>query len=253
MTQENGIALKTSALKKAFGPIEIIRGVDLEVRLGERHALIGPNGAGKSTMFELLSAAIGSTSGDIELFGRSILGCTPAEVNHRGLSRSFQITSIFPKMTVFENLQIGVFARRGIRSDAMRRAARIGEVTQEVDEMIATVRLQDRRGTLAGDLPYSEQRALELALTLATDPQLLLLDEPTAGMSRQEAEHTVELIQRTTAGRTLLVVEHDMDVVFKLCDRISVLVYGQIIATGEPDAIRNNVDVQTAYLGSETP
>jgi branched-chain amino acid transport system ATP-binding protein len=245
-----GIALQTSALKKAFGAIEIIRGVDLEVREGERHALIGPNGAGKSTMFELLSAAIKPSSGDITLFGKSILGCTPADVNHRGLSRSFQITSIFPKMSVFENIQIGVFARRGIRSDAIRRASRMTEVEREVDDLIATVRLDKRRNTLAGNLPYSEQRALELALTLTTDPQLLLLDEPTAGMSRQEAEHTVDLIQRTTVGRTLLVVEHDMDVVFRLCDRISVLVYGQLIATGDPASIRNSTEVQTAYLGT---
>jgi branched-chain amino acid transport system ATP-binding protein len=244
------IALRTSGLKKAFGSIEIIRGVDLEVFEGERHALIGPNGAGKSTMFELLSASIGPTSGDIFLFGESILGCTPADANRRGLSRSFQITNIFPGMTVFENLRIGVFARRGIRSDAFRRASRLADVEQEVHDLIATVRLQERCKTLAGDLPYSEQRALELALTLSTDPRVLLLDEPTAGMSRQEAEHTVDLIQRTTAGRTLLIVEHDMDVVFRLCDRISVLVYGQIIATGEPAAIRNNADVQTAYLGA---
>jgi branched-chain amino acid transport system ATP-binding protein len=244
------IALQTSGLKKAFGSIEIIRGVDLDVREGERHGLIGPNGAGKSTMFELLSAAITPSSGDIRLFGKSILGCTPAEVNRRGLSRSFQITSIFPRMTVFDNLQIGVFARRGIRLDAIRRASSMPEVEQEVEKLIATVNLQDRRNTLASDLPYSEQRALELALTLTTDPRMLLLDEPTAGMSRQEAEHTVDLIQTTTAGRTLLIVEHDMDVVFRLCDRISVLVYGQIIATGAPEAIRNNADVQTAYLGA---
>ncbi len=244
------IALQTSDLRKAFGPIEIIRGVNLEVREGERHALIGPNGAGKSTMFELLSAAIGPTSGNILLFGESTQGLNPAEVSHRGLSRSFQITSVFPRLTVFENLRIGVFARRGIRSDAMRLSSRLTDIKHEVEHLMTTVRLQDRRDTLAGDLPYSEQRALELALTLSIDPKLLLLDEPTAGMSRQEAEHTVDLIHRITEGRTLLIVEHDMDVVFRLCDRISVLVYGEIIASGGPQSIRNNADVQTAYLGT---
>lgn len=241
--------LQTSELKKAFGPIEIIRGVDLKVCEGERHALIGPNGAGKSTMFELLSASIAPTSGDILLFGQSILGLSPANVNRRGLGRSFQITSVFPGMTVAENLRLGVFARRGIRFDAMHLSSRLSDVNEEVEKLMTTVRLQDRRNTNASDLPYSEQRALELALTLTTDPQLLLLDEPTAGMSRQEAEHTVELIQRVTDGRTLLIVEHDMEVVFTLCNRISVLVYGQVIATGEPQAIRKNADVQTAYLG----
>jgi len=244
--------LQTAQLKKAFGPIEIIRGVDLEVCEGERHALIGPNGAGKSTMFELLSASIAPTSGDILLFGQSILGLSPANVNRRGLGRSFQITSVFPGMTVTENLRLGVFARRGIRFDAMHISSRLSDVNEEVEKLMTTVRLQDRRNTHASDLPYSEQRALELALTLTTDPQLLLLDEPTAGMSRQEAEHTVELIQRVTDGRTLLIVEHDMEVVFTLCNRISVLVYGQVIATGEPQAIRKNADVQTAYLGIDT-
>ncbi len=244
------IALRTSGLRKSFGPTEIIRGVDLEVREGERHALIGPNGAGKSTMFELLSAAIRPSSGNIFLFGKSTLGLDPAEVSHRGLSRSFQITSVFPRLTVFENLRMGVFARRGIRSDVMRLSSRLTEINQEIEQLMATVRLQNRRDTLAGALPYSEQRALELALTLSIDPKLLLLDEPTAGMSRQEAEHTVDLIQRITTGRTLLIVEHDMDVVFRLCDRISVLVYGQIIASGERQEIRNNADVQTAYLGT---
>ncbi len=145
---------------------------------------------------------------------------------------------------------MGVFARRGIRSDVMRLSSRLTEINLEIEQLMATVRLQNRRDTLAGALPYSEQRALELALTLSIDPKLLLLDEPTAGMSRQEAEHTVDLIQRITTGRTLLIVEHDMDVVFRLCDRISVLVYGQIIASGERQEIRNNADVQTAYLGT---
>jgi branched-chain amino acid transport system ATP-binding protein len=243
--------LQTSQLKKAFGSIEIIRGVDLEVRKGERHALIGPNGAGKSTMFELLSASIAPSSGDILLFEQSILGLSPADVNRRGLGRSFQITSVFPEMTVAENLRLGVFARRGIRFDALHISSRMSDVNEEVEHLLTIVRLKDRRDTRASDLPYSEQRALELALTLTTDPQLLLLDEPTAGMSRQEAEHTVELIQRVTEERTLLIVEHDMEVVFTLCDQISVLVYGQIIATGSPQAIRGNADVQTAYLGMD--
>jgi branched-chain amino acid transport system ATP-binding protein len=245
------IVLQTSQLKKAFGSIEIIRGVDLKVRKGERHALIGPNGAGKSTMFELLSASIAPSSGDILLFEQSILGLSPADVNRRGLSRSFQITSVFPEMTVAENLRLGVFARRGIRFDALHISSRMSDVNEEVEHLLTIVRLKDRRETRASDLPYSEQRALELALTLTTDPQLLLLDEPTAGMSRQEAEHTVELIQRVTEDRTLLIVEHDMEVVFTLCDQISVLVYGQIIATGSPQAIRGNADVQTAYLGMD--
>jgi branched-chain amino acid transport system ATP-binding protein len=243
------IALQTKQLRKSFGTIEIIRGIDLAVRQGERHAFIGPNGAGKSTMFGLLSADIKPTSGEILVFGKSILGASPADVSHFGMSRSFQITSIFPRMTVAENLRIGVFARRGVRSDVAHLSARMPEVNDEVERLLTTVRLQDRRHTLASDIPYSEQRALELALTLAIDPKLLLLDEPTAGMSRQEAAHTVDLIRRVTEGRTLLIVEHDMEVVFGLCDRISVLVYGEILATGDPKEIRTNADVQAAYLG----
>jgi branched-chain amino acid transport system ATP-binding protein len=243
------IALQTRQLRKSFGTIEIIRGVDLAVKQGERHALIGPNGAGKSTMFGLLSADIKPTSGEILVFGRSILGASPADVSHFGMSRSFQITSIFPRMTVAENLRIGVFARRGIRSDIAHHSARMPEVNDEVERLLTTVRLQERRQALASDLSYSEQRALELALTLAIDPKLLLLDEPTAGMSRQEAAHTVDLIRQVTEGRTLLIVEHDMEVVFGLCDRISVLVYGQILATGDPREIRASMEVQTAYLG----
>ena len=243
--------LELKALRKSFGETQIIRGVDLTVKRGQRHALIGPNGAGKSTLFNLISGHYTPTSGDILLNGASIAGFAPHLINRRGLSRSFQITNVFPRMSVAENLRISIMGRHGHRLTLFRPIAGLGAVNDEVAEYLEKLRLTRRRDSLAGDLAYSEQRILEMGMALATDPAVLILDEPTAGMSRDETTYIVDLIRRVTEGRTLLVVEHDMSVVFTLCDQVSVLVYGEIIASGEPAAVRADRKVQEAYLGEE--
>ncbi len=243
--------LELENLHKSFGETKIIRGVDLTVKHRQRHALIGPNGAGKSTLFNLISGHYVPTSGDIRLNGHSIAGLPPHIINRRGLSRSFQITNLFPRMSVAENLRISVMGRHGHRFTMFRPISGMRALNDEVDQMVDKLRLTKRRDDLAGDLAYSEQRALEIGMSLATDPSILILDEPTAGMSREETAYIVEMIRNVTEGRTLLVVEHDMSVVFTLCDQISVLVYGEVIASGEPAAVRADKKVQEAYLGEE--
>jgi branched-chain amino acid transport system ATP-binding protein len=246
-------ALELKQLRKSFGAIPIIRGVDLAVRRGQRHALIGPNGAGKSTLFNLISGHLRPTSGEILLDGSPIGGLAPHVINRRGLSRSFQITNVFPRMTVAENLRISLMGRHGHRLTLFRPVRSLKAVNADVDALLETLRLTRRRDDLAGDLAYSEQRILEMGMALAVDPSVLILDEPTAGMSREETAYVVEIIRDVTQGRTLLVVEHDLSVVFALADQISVLVYGQVIASGEPDAVRADKKVQEAYLGEEVP
>lgn len=243
--------LELENLHKSFGETKIIRGVNLTVKDRQRHGLIGPNGAGKSTLFNLISGHYVPTSGDIRLNGQSITGLPPHIINRRGLSRSFQITNLFPRMSVAENLRISVMGRHGHRFTMFRPISGMRALNDEVDQMVDKLRLTKRRDDLAGDLAYSEQRALEIGMSLATDPSILILDEPTAGMSREETSYIVEMIRNVTEGRTLLVVEHDMSVVFTLCDQISVLVYGEVIASGEPAAVRADKKVQEAYLGEE--
>jgi branched-chain amino acid transport system ATP-binding protein len=234
---------------KSFGAAQIIRNVHLAVPRGERHAIIGPNGAGKSTLFNLVSGLLSPDAGSILLNGREIAGRPPHQINRMGLSRSFQITNIYHRMSVFENLRIGVMARHGIRFALFRLASRMHEVNRETEGVLERVRLTGQRDRPAGELTYSEQRALEIGMTLATGPEVILLDEPTSGMSQDESAYVIELIRDVTAERTLLVVEHDMNVVFSLSDRISVLVYGDLLASGTPEDIRTNQSVQEAYLG----
>ena len=247
----NDSILSLKGLCKAFGPTEIIRGVNLELKAQERHALIGPNGAGKSTLFHLISGNITPTAGQIVLDGRSIGGRSPQDINSLGLARSFQITNIFPKLTVFENLRIAVMRPRGLQYNVWRLINQDKSVTQQTQHLIEQVRLERRAHTVAAEMSYSEQRSLEIAMTLASDPKVILLDEPMAGMSNEETAYTAELIREVTVGRALLIVEHDMKVVFSLSDRISVLVYGEVIATGTPDEIRRSAAVKEAYLGEE--
>ena len=238
-------------LHKSFGATAIIRGVNLTVTRGQRHGLIGPNGAGKSTLFNLISGHYVPSAGEILLNAQSIVGLAPHAINRRGLSRSFQITNLFPRMSVAENLRISVMGRHGHRFTLGRPVSRLAEVAAGVDEYLEKLRLTRRRDDPAGDLAYSEQRTLEIGMALATNPEILLLDEPTGGMSREESAYTVALIRAVTEGKTLLVVEHDMNVVFALCDQISVLVYGEVIASGTPEAVRANREVQEAYLGED--
>ena len=250
MTAEAAV-LSLRGVHRSFGEAEIICGVSLDLRASERHAVIGPNGAGKSTLFHLISGRYAPTRGDILLKGRSIAGLPPHVINRRGLARSFQITSIFPRLTVFENLRVAVMRRHGLAYDLFRPVGRARAVREQVDQLLERVRLDQRRSALAGDLSYSEQRSLEIGMTLASDPEVLLLDEPMAGMSREETDHAVELIQEVTRGKSLLIVEHDMQVVFSLCDRITVLVYGEVLASGTPEEIRSDARVREAYLGEE--
>lgn len=247
----NDAVLRIRNLRKSFGQTEIMRGVDLDLLPAERHALIGPNGAGKSTLFHLVSGHIAPTAGTIALAGQDIAGRTPQAINRLGLARSFQITNIFPKLTVFENIRLAVMRLHGLPYAFWRFADRDRAVRVETERLLELVRLSGRASTLAGEMPYSEQRSLEIAMTLASDPRVILLDEPMAGMSAEETHYTAELIREVTKGRALMIVEHDMDVVFALSDRISVLVYGQVIATGTPEAIRGNASVREAYLGEE--
>ncbi len=243
--------LRLEDLNKSFGPAHIIRGVNLAVHEGERHAVIGPNGAGKSTLFHLISGQFAPSSGRIVLDGEEIGGLEPATVNRKGLARSFQITNIFPGLTVFENIRLAVMRRHNVQFVLWRPVSGLKKVSAEVETLLEQVRLTARAQTLASQLSYSEQRSLEIGMTLASDPRVIILDEPMAGMSQEETDYTVSLIREITRGRTLMIVEHDMDVVFTLADRISVLVYGEIIATGTPKEIRENARVREAYLGEE--
>lgn len=243
--------LSLHGVRKAFGPTEIIRGVDLTLRPDECHALIGPNGAGKSTVFHLISGNLKPNSGEIVFDGHRIDGRSPQEINRLGLSRSFQITNIFPKLTVFENLRLAVMRPNGLQYQLWTLIGRNRRIFEETERLLERVRLQRRAHAIAGEMSYSEQRSLEIAMTLASDPKAILLDEPMAGMSNEETAYTAELIRDVTRGRALLLVEHDMKVVFSLSDRVSVLVYGEVIATGTPEEIRANAAVKEAYLGEE--
>ena len=243
-------ALELSGLRKSFGRTEIIRGVDLSIARGERHAIIGPNGAGKSTLFNLITGAYRPSAGAVRLNGRDISGLPPYRINRMGLSRSFQITNIFPNMTVFENVRCSLLWPRGYRYSFWHLVGRSRDLTEATEAVLEQINLSARRDLPAGVLSYAEQRALEIGITMAGGAEVLMLDEPTAGMSHSETEYIVGLIRQVSAGRTLVMVEHDMNVVFGLADRISVLVYGEIIASGSPEEVRADPKVQEAYLGT---
>jgi branched-chain amino acid transport system ATP-binding protein len=245
----NAPSLELRQVHKRFGSSDIIRGVDLTVSKGERVAIIGPNGAGKSTLFNLMSGRFPLSSGDVLLNGASIRGLRPFEINRRGISRSFQITNLFPRLSVFENLRCAVLWSLGYRYSFWHRLNRLGDARDRVEQVLEQIGLQHRRDMSAGSLTYAEQRALEIGITIAGDAAVILLDEPTAGMSRSESDAAIELIRRVTTGKTLLMVEHDMNVVFGLADRIAVLVYGEVIACDTPTGIRANQQVREAYLG----
>jgi branched-chain amino acid transport system ATP-binding protein len=241
-------ALRLSGVCKSFGRSSILEEVSLTIPAGERHAVIGPNGAGKSTLFNVVSARFPPSRGRIELKGENIVGMPPPAINRRGLSRSFQITNIFPNLTVFDNIRCSVLWTLGYRYSFWHRLAGLRDAQARADEVLAQIGLARRRDTLAGVLSYAEQRALEIGITIAGGADVILLDEPTSGMSRSESDDAVALIRKVTEGKTLVMVEHDMSVVFGLADRISVLVYGRILATGSPAEIRANPAVHEAYL-----
>lgn len=243
-------ALVITDLRKDFGKTSIIRGVSLAIPAGERHAIIGPNGAGKSTLFHLVSGRFPPSGGSVSLHGADITGQRPFAINRQGLSRSFQVSNLFPRLSVFENIRCSVLWSSGYRYSFWRWADRLHDVSARVEDVLAQIGLKRRRDVVAGILTYAEQRALEIGIAIAGGADVILLDEPTAGMNHSETSHVIELIREVTVGKTLLMVEHDMSVVFGLADRISVLVYGEIIATGTAAEIKASKAVQEAYLGT---
>jgi branched-chain amino acid transport system ATP-binding protein len=243
-------SLELKDLRKSFGKTEIIRGVNLAVRPGERIGIIGPNGAGKSTLFNLISGRFAPSSGQVLLNGQRIDGQQPYEINRAGLSRSFQITHVFPKLSVFENLRCGLLWSMGYKYSFWKFLADLKDANERTLELMSMIKLDKKRDMLAANLTYSEQRALEIGITIAGGAPVILLDEPTAGMSRSESRDFVRLIKEVTIGKTLLTVEHDMGVVFGLADKIAVVVYGEVIDFDLPENVRANPRVQEAYLGS---
>ena len=243
-------ALELKDLRKSFGKTEIIRGANLAVAPGERVAVIGPNGAGKSTLFNLISGRFGASSGHILLNGQRIDGLAPYEINRLGLARSFQVSNLFTRLSVFENLRCGVLWSLGYRYAFWKFLSRLADANERAEQLMEMLHLERKRDVLAMNLTYAEQRALEIGLTIAGGAGVVLLDEPTAGMSKSETRRFIELIREVTVGKTLLTVEHDMGVVFGLADKIAVLVYGEVIAFDVPERVRADARVQEAYLGS---
>ncbi len=243
-------ALTLAGLRKSFGAAEIIRGVDLEVEDGERHAIIGPNGAGKSTLYNLISGRFPPSAGRIHLYDTDITGRKAFDINRLGLTRSFQVTNIFARLSVLDNVRCGCLYALGHRYAWWKLVGRLQDVNEQTASILRDIGLWEKRELPAGLLSYADQRALELGIAIAGGANVILLDEPTAGMSHSEVEQAVSLIRRISEGKTLVIVEHDMGVVFDLADRISVLVYGEIIATGTPGEIRASSAVQEAYLGT---
>ncbi|TDI54026.1 MAG: ABC transporter ATP-binding protein [Alphaproteobacteria bacterium] len=244
-------ALELIGVHKSFGATEVIRGVDLAIAEGERHAIIGPNGAGKSTLYNLITGSHAVSQGTIRMRGEDITGLRPFEVNRKGLSRSFQVTNIFHRMTVLENIRCGVLWSLGYKYSFWHIVARRRDINESAERVLEQIGLSAKSLMPAGMLSYTDQRALELGITIAGGAKVVLLDEPTAGMSHSEIDKAVRLIRDVSKDKTLVIVEHDMGVVFDLADKISVLVYGKIIASGEPDQIKGNPAVQEAYLGVE--
>lgn len=243
-------ALEARGLRKNFGAAEIIRGVDLSVPKGERHAVIGPNGAGKSTLFNLISGLLLPTAGEIRLDGAQVNGLPAYKINRRGLSRSFQVTNIFPKLSVWENVRCAVLWSRGEKYTFWRSVEANPEIAQRTQQVLQEINLISRKDLPAGVLTYAEQRALEIGITIAGGAGIILLDEPSAGMSVAEAARAVALIRRVSQGRTLIMIEHDMDVVFDVAKDISVLHFGEILETGTTDEISRSRKVQQIYFGT---
>jgi len=241
--------LSLKDVTKNFGETQIIRGVTLDINEGEKHAIIGPNGAGKSTLFHLISGLLNVSSGSIVFKNQSIENKEPFEVARLGLARSFQVTNIFPRMNVFENIRCALLWSSGYKYSFWHLLGREDELNEKARSTLDQIGLLDKAQFPAGELAYAQQRALELGIAIAGGAELVMLDEPVAGMSHSEAEKVVELIRKVTAGKTLIMVEHDMSIVFDVADRISVLVYGEIIASDTPENIRSNPEVQEAYLG----
>lgn len=241
--------LEVKDLYKHFGNLAAVNGVNLSIGKGNRHAIIGPNGAGKTTLFNLLSGRFKPTQGHILFGGQDITGMSPYRISRLGIARSFQIINVFPQLSVFENIHTVLMSKHHIRFHFLRSLKRWKNVTEETFPLLEQIGLLDKKDALAGFLSYGEQRALEVGLTIASDPELILLDEPTAGMSMDETRQAIKLIDRVTKGKTLVIIEHDMEVIFSLADLITVMQYGEVVTTGAPEEIRKDQRVKEAYLG----
>jgi branched-chain amino acid transport system ATP-binding protein len=245
------VILETRNLTKEFRGFVAVNGVDLRIRRGAIHALIGPNGAGKTTVFNLLTRFLPATSGSVIYQGEDITPLRPAAVARRGLVRSFQISAVFPKLTVLENVRVALQRRLGNSFHFWRSQRTLRVLDGRALELLAAVDLDGYANTITVELPYGRKRALELATTLALEPELMLLDEPTAGMGREDVGRVVALIQKISAGRTILMVEHNLSVVADLSDTITVLARGTVLAEGSYSDVSRNPAVLEAYIGAE--
>jgi branched-chain amino acid transport system ATP-binding protein len=241
--------LETKELYHDFSGLRVLFGINLQVQEGERHAVIGPNGAGKTTLFNTITGTYHPSQGQVFFKGKDITGFKPHQLARIGIGRSFQITSTFTNLTAFQNIPLAILSKDGVRFNLFQKVDKMKRITEETEAMLERVNLLGERNVPASMLSYGKSRALEISMAMATDPELILLDEFAAGMSRDETHNAVALIRKMTEGKTTVIIEHDMDVVFSLADRITVLHYGKILATGTPNEIRLNQDVKDAYLG----
>lgn len=248
-TSEN--VLNIQDVKKDFAGQVVLESASFSVKQGERHAIIGPNGAGKTTLFNIISGKYKPSAGQVIFKGKDVSGQQPHVLTRMGMGRSFQISNVFQELTVFDNINAGVRCTQGLRYNFFKRIANAKEITDKTLEILKLINLTAVKDKAASTLSYGQQRALELGVTLSTEPELILLDEPTAGMTREETVDTISMVGRVTANRAMIIIEHDMDVVFSLADTISVLHHGTIIASGPPDEIRKDQRVKEAYLGEE--
>jgi branched-chain amino acid transport system ATP-binding protein len=246
---EDRTILEVKDLYKHFGNLTAVNGINLSVDQGKRHAIIGPNGAGKTTLFNLLSGRFRPSQGQILFRGQDITGMPPYRISRLGIARSFQIINVFPQLSVFENIHAVLMSKHHIRYHFLRNLKKWKNVTEETFPLLEQIGLLEKKDVLAGFLSYGEQRALEVGLTIASDPELILLDEPTAGMSMDETRQAIKLIDRVTKGKTLVIIEHDMEVIFSLANLITVMQYGEVVTTGAPEEIRKDQRVKEAYLG----
>ncbi len=241
--------LATRDLTRHFGGLAAVAGVSLEARMGELHAVIGPNGAGKSTLINMLSGDLPPSSGSVSIEGRDVTGLAAHQISRMGVGRSYQKTNVFLSFSAFENCRLAAQSRQKTSMRFFRPAHRMADVNRAAEAALAEAGLESRAGSIASALSHGEQRQLEIAMTLATGPRLLLLDEPLAGMGAEESAAMVALLKRLVATHAILLVEHDMDAVFALAHRLTVMVNGQVLASGLPAEIRANPRVQEAYLG----
>jgi len=241
--------LETKSICHDFSGLQVLMDVNLEVQEGERHAIIGPNGAGKTTLFNVITGTYQPSEGQVFFKSKEITGLPSHKLVRLGMGRSFQITSTFTWLTAFQNIRMGILSKRGIRFNFFHFLDKMDDVTRETDAVLKRINLDGERDIPANMLSYGKSRSLEISMALATDPDLVMLDEPTSGMSVDETHNAVALIRRLTEGKTMVIIEHDMDVVFSLADRITVLHLGGILASGTPDEIRDNQAVKDAYLG----